>query len=72
MSFSAIAPHEEVDMPVFFYIDPEIVKDKNWRSISDITLNYTFFRTDNPNTNQLNNPIPTYNAPNNANQSANT
>lgn len=35
---------EEVDMPVFFYIDPEFVNDPNMRGIEQITLSYTFFK----------------------------
>ena len=38
-------PNEEVDMPVFFYIDPEIVDDPAMRNVSNITLSYTFFKT---------------------------
>lgn len=34
---------ETVDMPVFFYIDPEFVNDVNMKGIETITLNYTFF-----------------------------
>lgn len=34
---------ETVDMPVFFYIDPDFLKDPNMRNIDTITLNYTFF-----------------------------
>eukprot|EP00587_Corethron_hystrix_P008251 CAMPEP_0113319114 /NCGR_PEP_ID=MMETSP0010_2-20120614/13440_1 /TAXON_ID=216773 ORGANISM="Corethron hystrix, Strain 308" /NCGR_SAMPLE_ID=MMETSP0010_2 /ASSEMBLY_ACC=CAM_ASM_000155 /LENGTH=324 /DNA_ID=CAMNT_0000176607 /DNA_START=148 /DNA_END=1122 /DNA_ORIENTATION=- /assembly_acc=CAM_ASM_000155 len=37
---------EEVDMPVFFYIDPAIKYDKDLVGVSDITLSYTFFLTD--------------------------
>uniref|UniRef100_U5EF77 Cytochrome c oxidase assembly protein COX11, mitochondrial n=1 Tax=Corethrella appendiculata TaxID=1370023 RepID=U5EF77_9DIPT len=36
-------PHEEVDMPVFFYIDPEIVDDPKMELVDSITLSYTFF-----------------------------
>lgn len=36
---------ETVDMPVFFYIDPDFLKDPNMRNIETITLNYTFFST---------------------------
>lgn len=36
---------ETVDMPVFFYIDPEFLKDPTMRNIDTITLNYTFFST---------------------------
>ncbi|KAF2762251.1 cytochrome c oxidase assembly protein CtaG/Cox11 [Pseudovirgaria hyperparasitica] len=35
---------ETVDMPVFFYIDPEFSKDLNMRGIETITLSYTFFK----------------------------
>ncbi|QIW97107.1 hypothetical protein AMS68_002625 [Peltaster fructicola] len=35
---------ETVDMPVFFYIDPDFLKDPNMKNIDTITLNYTFFR----------------------------
>lgn len=36
---------ETVDMPVFFYIDPDFLKDPNMKGIDSITLNYTFFST---------------------------
>ncbi|KAF2222459.1 cytochrome c oxidase assembly protein CtaG/Cox11-domain-containing protein [Elsinoe ampelina] len=35
---------ETVDMPVFFYIDPEIKEDVNCKGIGEVTLNYTFFK----------------------------
>ena len=34
---------ETVDMPVFFYIDPDVVNDLNARGIETVTLSYTFF-----------------------------
>lgn len=34
---------ESVDMPVFFYIDPDFVKDPNLKKIETVTLHYTFF-----------------------------
>jgi cytochrome c oxidase assembly protein subunit 11 len=34
---------ETVDMPVFFYIDPEFVKDPAMKGIETVTLSYTFF-----------------------------
>lgn len=34
---------ETVDMPVFFYIDPDFLNDPELRNVSTITLNYTFF-----------------------------
>lgn len=36
---------ETVDMPVFFYLDPDMVNDLNARGIETVTLSYTFFST---------------------------
>ncbi|XP_066250239.1 cytochrome c oxidase assembly protein COX11, mitochondrial [Euwallacea similis] len=36
-------PHEQVDMPVFFYIDPEFTEDPYLENCKEITLSYTFF-----------------------------
>ncbi|XP_067936085.1 cytochrome c oxidase assembly protein ctaG-like [Watersipora subatra] len=36
-------PHEQVDMPVFFYIDPEYTQDPKLEKINEIVLSYTFF-----------------------------
>lgn len=35
---------EEVDMPVFFFIDPDFLKDPKMNNVDDIVLHYTFFR----------------------------
>ena len=40
-----LAAGEAIDMPVQFYIDPEIDQDKNLDDIDTITLSYTFFRS---------------------------
>lgn len=37
-------PGEAVDMPVFFYIDPEFMDDPAMMNVNDITLSYTFFK----------------------------
>lgn len=37
--------HEEIDMPVFFFIDPEFVDDPAMEAVNHITLSYTFFKT---------------------------
>lgn len=37
---------EKVDMPVLFYIDPELVDDFNCRNVHDVTLAYTFYRVE--------------------------
>lgn len=44
-----LKPREKVDMPILFYIDPEILNDPDMKNISTITLSYTFFplKTDN-------------------------
>lgn len=36
-------PHEQVDMPVFFYIDPEFTDDPKMEYVDEIVLSYTFF-----------------------------
>lgn len=35
---------EEVAMPVFFYLDPELLNDLNVKGIETVTLSYTFFK----------------------------
>lgn len=37
---------EKVDMPVFFYIDPEIATNWNCRNLTNITLSYVFHKVD--------------------------
>ncbi|EIE21649.1 cytochrome c oxidase assembly protein CtaG/Cox11 [Coccomyxa subellipsoidea C-169] len=36
----------KIDMPVFFYIDPEFATDDRLKSINHLTLSYTFFNVD--------------------------
>lgn len=38
-------PGEEVDMPVFFYIDPDFMDDPFLENVDEITLSYTFFES---------------------------
>lgn len=38
-----LEPGERADMPVTFFIDPDIVNDPEARNIQEITLSYTFF-----------------------------
>lgn len=39
-----LLPGEKIDMPVFFYIDPEYVLDARLKAIDHLTLSYTFFK----------------------------
>jgi cytochrome c oxidase assembly protein subunit 11 len=38
-----LAAGEVMDMPVAFFVDPEIVKDADLKGLKSITLSYTFF-----------------------------
>lgn len=38
-----LKPHETVEMPVTFYIDPKMVEDEGTSFLTDVTLSYTFF-----------------------------
>lgn len=40
-----LRPRESVDMPVFFYIDPEFATDRRLKNVDHITLSYVFFKT---------------------------
>jgi cytochrome c oxidase assembly protein subunit 11 len=43
-----LAPGERVQMPVTFYVDPEMVDDREGKHIHTITLSYTFYEIDLP------------------------
>jgi cytochrome c oxidase assembly protein subunit 11 len=43
-----LQPHQEVDMPVSFYVDPAILDDPDASRIEEITLSYTFYRSPEP------------------------
>lgn len=34
---------EQVDMPVFFFLDPELLNDRHMDPVKEVTLSYTFF-----------------------------
>ena len=39
-----LQPGEKAELPVTFFIDPEITEDSEMRGVTTITLSYTFFR----------------------------
>lgn len=43
-----LMPGERVEMPVTFYVDPEIVDDMDAKYVHTITLSYTFYEIDLP------------------------
>lgn len=43
-----LMPGERVDMPVTFFVDPEIVEDRDAKYVKEITLSYTFYEIDLP------------------------
>lgn len=42
-----LQPGETVKMPVTFFVDPDLNKDKNLRTVKEMTLSYTFYAADN-------------------------
>ena len=43
-----LAPGERVQMPVSFFVDPEMVDDRDGKFVHTITLSYTFYEIDLP------------------------
>lgn len=43
-----LAPGERIEMPVTFYVDPEILEDADGKFVKQITLSYTFHTIDLP------------------------
>jgi cytochrome c oxidase assembly protein subunit 11 len=43
-----LEPGERIQMPITFYIDPDIVTDRDAKYVHSITLSYTFYQIDLP------------------------
>ena len=43
-----LKPGEKVDMPVVFFVDPDMLKDPDAVGVDEITLSYTFYPVDKP------------------------
>lgn len=44
----ALQPHEKIEMPVTFFVDPSIAADPKMTNLKDITLSYTFHEAQTP------------------------
>jgi cytochrome c oxidase assembly protein subunit 11 len=54
-----LAVGETAQMPVTYFIDPDILKDPDAKKIDEITLSYTFFPVDNPTEKPVSKPATT-------------
>lgn len=43
-----LAPGQEVTMPVLYFVDPAMLEDPNMKGVEQITLSYTFHRSQEP------------------------
>lgn len=43
-----LRPGQSVDMPVLYFVDPAALDDPNMKDVEQITLSYTFHRTEKP------------------------
>lgn len=54
-----LQPHQTVEMPVVYFVNPELEKDPSAKRIEEITLSYTFYPVDKPQgSGQKSNQIP--------------
>jgi cytochrome c oxidase assembly protein subunit 11 len=42
-SDQTVGPHQTVEMPVLYFVDPKFAADINTKGVTDVTLSYTFF-----------------------------
>ncbi|WP_111430458.1 cytochrome c oxidase assembly protein [Rhodobacteraceae bacterium DSL-40] len=47
-SMQILQPGERIEMPVSFYVDPDMLTDREGRYVNDVTLSYTMNRTELP------------------------
>ncbi len=47
-TMQVLQPGERIQMPVTFYVDPDIINDREGKYVREITLSYTFHVTDIP------------------------
>ena len=45
-----LKPGESIDMPVVFFVDPDMIDDPDAAGIKEITLSYTMYPVDKPRT----------------------
>ena len=43
-----LQPHQTVEMPVTFFLDPKMVEDSSTAALSEVTLSYSFFPVEHP------------------------
>jgi cytochrome c oxidase assembly protein subunit 11 len=48
-----LQPGEKVNMPVSYYVDAKIMDDRQAREVPEITLSYTFYRVEEPETSKI-------------------
>ncbi len=39
-----LGPHQSAELPLVFYVDEQLLKDRNANEVRDVTLSYTFFK----------------------------